>query len=69
MCSLACTHCCMQVEVSLEVATLKVSMPLMVALDGGATVLPTLMAVDLLPEVRHPVAGQRRAVLRWRART
>jgi hypothetical protein len=47
----------MQVEVSLEVATLDVSTPLVVALDGGATVLPTSTAVDLLPEVRHPVAG------------
>jgi hypothetical protein len=53
----------MQVEVSLEVATLDVSMPLTVALDGGATVLPTSTAVDLLPEVHSLVAGHRLAVL------
>jgi hypothetical protein len=64
MCSLARTHWCMQVEVSLEVATLDVSTPLAVALDGGATVLPTSTTVDLLPEVRRLVAGHRRAVLR-----
>jgi hypothetical protein len=51
MCDLACTHWCMKVEVSLEVATLNISMPLTVALDGGATVLPTSMVVDFLPEV------------------
>jgi hypothetical protein len=69
MCSLVRTHWCMQVEVSLEVATLNVSTPLTVALDGGATVLPTSTVVDLLPEVRRLVAGHRRAVLRRRART
>jgi hypothetical protein len=63
MCNLARTHWCMQVEVSLEVASLDVSTPLVVALDGGATVLPTSTAVDLLPEVRRPVAGHRRVVL------
>jgi hypothetical protein len=51
MCDLARTHWCMQVEVSLEVATLDVSMPLAVVLDGGAIVLPTSTAVDFLPEV------------------
>jgi hypothetical protein len=35
MCSLVRTHWCMQVKVSLEVATLDVSTPLVVALDGG----------------------------------
>jgi hypothetical protein len=69
MCDLARTRWCMQVEVSLEVATLDVSAPLTVALDGGATVLPTSMMVDLLPEVRRLVAGHRRAMLRRRART
>jgi hypothetical protein len=69
MCSLARTHWCMQVEVSLEVATLEVSTPLAVVLDGGATVLPTSKAVYLLPEVRRPVAGHRCAVLCRRART
>jgi hypothetical protein len=64
MCSLVRTRWCMQVEVSLEVATLDVLTPLAVALDGGATVLPTSMAVDLLPEVCRPVAGHRRVVLR-----
>jgi hypothetical protein len=54
----------MQVKVSFEVATLDVSTPLVVALDGGATVLPTSMVVDLLPEVHRPVAGHRRVVLR-----
>jgi hypothetical protein len=44
MCSLVRTHWCMQVEVSLEVVTLDVSTPLAVALDGGATALPTSMA-------------------------
>jgi hypothetical protein len=69
MCSLACTHWCMQVEVSLEVATLDVSTSLAIALDGGATVLPTSTTVDLLPEVHRSVAGHRRAVLRRRACT
>jgi hypothetical protein len=69
MCSLAHTRWCMQVEVSLEVATLDVSTPLAVALDGGATILPTSMAVDLLPEVHCPVPGHQRAVLHRRART
>jgi hypothetical protein len=64
MCSLARTRWCMQVKVSFEVATLDVSTPLVVALDGGATVLPTSMVVDLLPEVHRPVAGHRRVVLR-----
>jgi hypothetical protein len=68
MCDLARTRWCMQVEVSLKVATLDVSMPLTIALDGGATVLPTSMSVDLLPEVRHLVAGHWRMVLRRRAR-
>jgi hypothetical protein len=35
MCNLARTHWVMQVKVSLEVATLDVSMPLVVALNGG----------------------------------
>jgi hypothetical protein len=48
---------------------LDVSMPLTVVLDGGATVLPTLTAVDLLPEVCRLVAGHRRAVLHRRAHT
>jgi hypothetical protein len=69
MCDLACTHWCMQVEVFLEVATLDVSTPLAVVLDGGATVFPTSMVVDFLPEVRCLVAGHQRAVLRRRART
>jgi hypothetical protein len=69
MCSLAHTHWCMQVKVSLEVATLDVSTPLTVALDSGAAVLPTSTVVDLLPEVRRLVAGHRRVVLRRRART
>jgi hypothetical protein len=69
MCSLVRTHWCMQVEVSLEVVTLDVSTPLAVALDGGATALPTSTAVDLLPEVRCPIAGHRRVVLRRWART
>jgi hypothetical protein len=38
-------------------------MPLAVALDGGATVLPTSMVVDFLPEVSRLVAGHRRVVL------
>jgi hypothetical protein len=54
MCDLAPTHWCMQVEVFLEVATLDISTPLVVALDGGATVFATSTAVDFLPEVhRH----------------
>jgi hypothetical protein len=69
MCALARTHWCMQVEVSLEVATLDISMPLTVALDGGATALPTSTVVDFLPEVRYPVAGHRRVVLHRWART
>jgi hypothetical protein len=59
----------MQVKVSLEAATLDVSTPLAVALDGGATVLSPSMAVDLLLEVHRPVAGHQHAVLRQRART
>jgi hypothetical protein len=69
MCSLAHTHWCMQVEVSLKVVSLDVSMPLVVVLDGGATVLPTSTAVDLLSEVHHPVASHWRVVLHRRART
>jgi hypothetical protein len=69
MCDMACTRWCMQVEVYLEVATLDVSMPLAVALDGGPTVLPTSTVVDLLPEVCHLVAGHRRMVLHRRAHT
>jgi hypothetical protein len=56
-------------KVSLEVATLDVSMLLVVAVDGGATVLPTSTVVDLLPEVHHLVAGHQRAVLHQRVRT
>jgi hypothetical protein len=51
-----------QVKVSLEVVTLDVSIPLAVAPDGGATVLPTSMAVDFLHEIRRLVAVHRRAV-------
>jgi hypothetical protein len=69
MCDLAPTHWCMQVEVFLEVAMLDISTPLVVALDGSATVFPTSTVVDFLPEVRRRVAGHRRAVLRRRACT
>jgi hypothetical protein len=69
MCDLPPTHWCMQVEVFLEVATLDISTPLVVALDGNATVFPTSTVVDFLPEVRRRVAGHRRAVLRRRACT
>jgi hypothetical protein len=69
MCSLARNRWCMQVEVSFEVAILDVLTPLAVALDGGVTVLPTSTAVDLLPEVRCPVAGHRRMMLCRRACT
>jgi hypothetical protein len=69
MCDLACTHWCMQVKVSLEVATLDISTPLAVTLDGGATVFPTSTAVDFLPEVCRLVVGHRRMVLRGWART
>jgi hypothetical protein len=69
MCDLVHTHWCMQVEVSLEVVTLNVSTPLTVALDGGATVLPSSMMVDFLPEVQHLVAGHQRTMLRRPART
>jgi hypothetical protein len=66
MCNLARTHWCMQVEVSLEVATHDISTPFAVALNGGATVFPTSTAVDFLPEVHRMVAGHQRAVLsRW----
>jgi hypothetical protein len=51
MCDLARTHWCMQVEVSLKVASLDVSTPLAVVLDGATTVLPTSTIVDYLPEV------------------
>jgi hypothetical protein len=66
---LARTHWCMQVEVSLEVATLDISTPLAVVLDGGATVFLTSTAVDFLPEVCRLVAGHWRAVLHRRACT
>jgi hypothetical protein len=69
MCDLARTRWCMQVEVSLKVATLDVSVPLAVALDGGMTVLPTSTVVDLLPKIRRLVAGHRRAVLHRQAHT
>jgi hypothetical protein len=69
MCDLARTHWCMQVEVFLEVATLDISMPLAVALDGGAAVFPTSTVVDLLPEVHRLVGSHRRAVPHRRART
>jgi hypothetical protein len=59
----------MQVKVFLEVVTLNILMPLMVVLDGGATVFPTSTAVDFLPEVRRRVAGNRRVVPRQRACT
>jgi hypothetical protein len=66
MCDLAPTHRCMQVKVFLEIVTLNISMPLTVALNGGATIFPTSTVVDFLPEVRHLVAGHRHAVLhRW----
>jgi hypothetical protein len=64
MCDLARTHWCIQAEVFFEVATLDISTPLAVALDGGAIVFPTLTVVDFLPEVRHLIAGHRHAVLR-----
>jgi hypothetical protein len=66
---LARTHWCKQVKVSLEVATLDISTPLTVTLDGGATVFPTSTAVDFLPEVCRLVVGHRRMVLRGWART
>jgi hypothetical protein len=49
----------MQVEVFLEVATLDISTPLAVALNGSAAVFPTTSVVDFLPEVRHRVACHR----------
>jgi hypothetical protein len=69
MCDLACTHWCMQVEVSPEVTTLDVSTPFAVALDGGATVLPTTTAIDFLHEVRHLLASHQCMVLHRWART
>jgi hypothetical protein len=57
MCDLVCSHWCMHVEVFLDVATLDISMPLAVVLDGGATIFPTSTAVDFLPEIRHHVAS------------
>jgi hypothetical protein len=39
----------MQVEVFLELATLDISTPLTVVLDGGAGVWPTSTAIDFLP--------------------
>jgi hypothetical protein len=60
MCDLARTHWCMQVEVSLEVTTLDVSTPFAIAIDGGATVLPTTTAIDFLHEVRRLLAGHQR---------
>jgi hypothetical protein len=66
MCNLARTRWCMQVEVSLEVVTLEVLTALAVVVDDGATVLPTLMTVDLLPEICRLVAGHWRVVPhRW----
>jgi hypothetical protein len=49
MCVLVPTHWCMQVEVFLEVASLNISMPLVVTLDGGATVFPSSTVIDFLP--------------------
>jgi hypothetical protein len=59
MCDLARTHWSMQVKVFFEVATLVISTPLAVTLDGGATVFPTSTAVDFLPEVHRLVASHR----------
>jgi hypothetical protein len=59
----------MQVEISLEVVSLDILTPLMVALDGGVTVFPTSTVVDFLPEVCRLVAGHRCMVLRRWART
>jgi hypothetical protein len=58
----------MQVEVFHEIATLNISMPLIVVLDGGATVFPTTSAVDFLLDVRHHVACHRCAMLHRRER-
>jgi hypothetical protein len=63
------THWRMQVEISLEVATLDISTPLTVVLDGSVTVFPTSTTVDFLPDVCRLVAGHRRTVLCRRART
>jgi hypothetical protein len=63
------THWRMQVEISLEVATLDISTPLTVVLDGSVTVFPTSTTVDFLPDVCRLVAGHWRAVLHQRART
>jgi hypothetical protein len=63
------THWRMQVEISLDVATLDISTPLTVVLDGSVTVFPTSTTVDFLPDVCRLVAGHRRAVLCRRART
>jgi hypothetical protein len=69
VCDLARTHWRMQVKVSLEVVTLDILMPFVVALDGGATVFPTSMTVNFLPEVCRLLAGHQRAVLHRWART
>jgi hypothetical protein len=53
----------MQVKVFLEVATLNISTPLMVVINGSADVFVTTSAVDFLPEVRRHVACHR-----WRVR-
>jgi hypothetical protein len=45
------------------VATLDISTPLTVAVDGGAAVFPTMTVVDFLPKVRHHVAGHRCTML------
>jgi hypothetical protein len=59
----------MQVEAFLEVATLDISVPLTVVLDGGATIFPASTAVDFFPEVHRRVAGHWCVVLRRQMRT
>jgi hypothetical protein len=58
---------CMCVEVFLEVATLDISPPLAVALDGGTAIFSTMTTVDFFPEVCRRVAHHRCAALCRRA--
>jgi hypothetical protein len=60
---------CMCVKVYLGVATLDISPPLTVALDGGTAIFPTTTVIDFFPEVRHRLAHHWCMVLYQRART
>jgi hypothetical protein len=60
---------CMCVKVFLEVATLDISPPLTVVLDGGTAIFPAMTVVDFFPEVHCRVARHWYAALSQQACT